>query len=58
MKQGDIVMVFKDPLTCLKPEGFGKLFKRFIDVDVPGFQTWYVEFLTGLGYAYIRRIKD
>lgn len=60
MKKGDIVIIYDDPLTCLKQEGKAKLVKL---VDDGGFwegsriTRWEVKFLDD-GYRTERTIKE
>ena len=45
MKQGQRVMIYQDPATKQKPEGYAILLKRISEMESdPGMQYWLVKF--------------
>jgi hypothetical protein len=42
-KQGRLVTIYQDPLTCQKPEGVARLV-NFIETTPDGLQLWEVRF--------------
>lgn len=55
MKKGDVVTIYKDPLTQAKPEGEAKLIRRISFGQGP-LEEWLVRF-KGEWTAYPRWIK-
>lgn len=56
MKQGQIVMIYKDPITQKKREGKAKLLARIQARDA-GLTTWKVRFIKD-GLITTREVKD
>ena len=56
MKQGDIVMVFGDPINLKYPIGQAKLIRKISDCN-DYVQQWNVEFLDDEGHTYPALIK-
>jgi hypothetical protein len=44
MKPGDRVVVYEDPITCLRREGTAKLIEQFRPDEGDGLSMWYVRF--------------
>ena len=57
MIKGDIVMIYQDPITQLKPEGKARLVCKIMDWE-DGIERWRVHFLEdGPDETFERNIK-
>ncbi len=55
MKPGDIVTIFKKPLTHEKPEGQAKLIQHLVeDRGIANYNYWRVEFTEERGVTFNR----